>query len=105
MSDFNAMVSAIGQIRTMSVQAAASGGHEDSDAVSFAAVLQDAIGSISARQALAASDAQAFELGAPGASLSDMVVDGAQANIAFQRGLTVRNRLVDAYTTIMHIDL
>jgi flagellar hook-basal body complex protein FliE len=38
-------------------------------------------------------------------SLNDVMVDGAKANIAFQFGLQVRNKLVSAYTDLMQIQV
>ncbi len=48
---------------------------------------------------------EAFQLGAPGVSLNDAVIDGAKAGIRFQESLQIRNKLVSAYTDIMQTPL
>ncbi len=44
-----------------------------------------------------------FELGKPGVALNDVMVDLQKANVAFQTGLQVRNRLVSAYQEMMNL--
>lgn len=66
----------------------------------FAAELQRSIARISAAQEAANTQAQAFELGAPGIELSDVMIDMQKASIAFQTAVQVRNRLVSAYQEI-----
>ena len=44
-----------------------------------------------------------FELGKPGIALNDVMVDLQKANVAFQTGLQVRNRLVSAYQEVMNL--
>lgn len=70
---------------------------------SFAAELQRSLASISSAQQHAEGQAQAFELGQPGVALNDVMVDLQKANLAFQTGLQVRNRLVAAYQEIMSL--
>ena len=69
----------------------------------FAAELQRSLNNISGAQVQADGQAQAFELGKPGVALSDVMIDLQKANIAFQTGLQVRNRLVAAYQEIMNL--
>ena len=45
----------------------------------------------------------ASELGKPGVALNDVMVDLQKANVAFQTGLQVRNRLVTAYQEVMNL--
>jgi flagellar hook-basal body complex protein FliE len=47
--------------------------------------------------------AEDFELGKPGVALNDVMVDLQKANVAFQTGLQVRNRLVSAYQEVMNL--
>jgi len=114
MSELSTMASAIHQIGLMAAEAAypmESPGQTNpllnvspvSD--SFASVLKSAIAEVGERQSLAGAEYRAFELGDPDASPTDGVVDGAKAGIVFQESLAVRNKLVSAYTTIMHMDL
>lgn len=69
----------------------------------FAAELQRSIGRISGMQQQAYGQAEAFELGKPGVALNDVMVDLQKANLAFQTGLQVRNRLVAAYQEVMNL--
>lgn len=66
----------------------------------FAAELQRSLQKVSATQNAATAQAQAFELGAPGVSLNDVMIDMQKAGIAFQATVQVRNRLVAAYQEI-----
>jgi flagellar hook-basal body complex protein FliE len=67
----------------------------------FAAELKRSIDSISGAQTKAYGQAEDFELGKPGVALNDVMVDLQKANVAFQTGVQVRNRLVSAYQEIM----
>lgn len=69
----------------------------------FAAELQRSLANISATQQQAEGQAQAFEMGQPGVALNDVMVDLQKANVAFQTGLQVRNRLVAAYQEVMNL--
>ena len=105
--------SALQQMQTMATQAAGGAGNVASGSVvpesgaasagSFADALKSSLDSISSSQINAGKEAQAFEVGAPNVSLNDVMVDGQKANVGFQFGLQVRNRLVSAYTDIMNI--
>ncbi|RIX78184.1 flagellar hook-basal body complex protein FliE [Acidovorax cavernicola] len=70
---------------------------------SFAAELQRSLANISGAQQQAYAQAESFELGKPGVALNDVMVDLQKANVAFQTGLQVRNRLVTAYQEIMNL--
>ena len=69
----------------------------------FAAELKRSINNISTAQTSAYSQAEAFELGKPGVALNDVMVDLQKANVAFQTGVQVRNRLVNAYQEVMNM--
>lgn len=69
----------------------------------FAAELKRSLESISTAQNKAYGQAEAFELGRPGVALNDVMVDLQKANVAFQTGLQVRNRLVAAYQEVMNL--
>ncbi|VTU33345.1 flagellar hook-basal body complex protein FliE [Variovorax sp. PBL-E5] len=69
----------------------------------FAAELKRSIDNISGAQQQAYGQAEAFELGKPGVALNDVMVDLQKANVAFQTGLQVRNRLVAAYQEVMNL--
>ena len=42
-------------------------------------------------------------MGKPGVALNDVMFDLQKANVAFQTGLQVRNRLVAAYQEVMNL--
>jgi flagellar hook-basal body complex protein FliE len=106
----DALTSALQQMQSMAAEAA---GKTDATAFgqqagaassgSFAAALKNSLDKINAAQQKAGSESQAFELGAPNVSLSDVMVDGQKANISFQFGVQVRNKLVTAYNEIMQM--
>lgn len=69
----------------------------------FAAELQRSLANISDTQNRAYGQAEAFEMGKPGVALNDVMVDLQKANVAFQTGMQVRNRLVAAYQEVMNL--
>jgi flagellar hook-basal body complex protein FliE len=110
--------SALQQMQTLASQAAGGAGNIASGAVeqesgasgaasagSFADALKSSIDNISNTQKSAMSEAHAFEVGAPNVSLNDVMVDMQKANVGFQFGLQVRNKLVSAYNDIMNISV
>ena len=88
-----------------SASAAADGGSGAASAGSFASALKSSLDKISGDQQKAIDESQAFELGAGNVSLNDVMVDMQKANIGFQFGLQVRNKLVSAYTDIMQMQV
>lgn len=104
----NAMTSALQAMQTLATQAASSASVQSSgqaEAGSFSAALKASIDKISDDQKKATGESQAFELGASNVSLNDVVVDMQKANIGFQFGLQVRNKLVTAYNDIMQMSV
>jgi flagellar hook-basal body complex protein FliE len=106
----NALSSALQQMQAMAAQAA--GGTESvadqSQAASssgFASLLKSSLDKISNDQQSADGEAKAFEVGAPNVSLNDVMIDGQKANLGFQFGLQVRNKLVTAYNDIMQMSV
>jgi flagellar hook-basal body complex protein FliE len=69
----------------------------------FAAELKRSLDNISGSQTRAYGQAEAFEMGKPGIALNDVMVDLQKANVAFQTGMQVRNRLVAAYQEVMNL--
>jgi flagellar hook-basal body complex protein FliE len=82
------------------VQGAASGADGG-----FSTVLTGALRQIDAAQLEANRMQAAFDSGAPGASLEQTMVSMQKAQIGFQAAVTVRNRLVSAYTDIMNMQV
>ena len=66
----------------------------------FAAELARSLNRVSQAQNAANTQAQAFELGEPGISLNDVMIDLQKASVGFQATVQVRNRLVAAYQEI-----
>ena len=104
----NPLGSALQQMQAMAAQAAggaAPAANESGAATAggFASALKASIDKISGDQKTAIGEAHAFELGASNVSLNDVMVDMQKANVGFQFGLQVRNKLVSAYNDIMQM--
>jgi flagellar hook-basal body complex protein FliE len=101
----SAIQSVLQQMRTTAVQSglAPAPAPQAVSAGGFGAELQRSLDSISGAQQRAYGQAEAFELGRPGVALNDVMVDLQKANVAFQTGVQVRNRLVAAYQEIMNL--
>ncbi|PLC06473.1 flagellar hook-basal body complex protein FliE [Variovorax sp. RO1] len=102
MSSINAIESVLQQMRATALASGMGPATSaPAGAGSFAAELQRSLANISGAQQQAYAQAESFELGKPGVALNDVMVDLQKANVAFQTGLQVRNRLVSAYQEIM----
>jgi len=73
--------------------------------VSFAAALGDALKTVSQAQVQSSELQRRFQAGVDGVSLEETMVAMQKAQIGFQAALTVRNRLVSAYTDIMNMQV
>ncbi|MCK2127335.1 flagellar hook-basal body complex protein FliE [Thauera aromatica] len=71
----------------------------------FADELAASIDRINRLQQQAGAKGLAFQSGAPGVELDDLMVDMQKASLAFQMGVQVRNRLVSAYRDIMNMQV
>ncbi|MDF3834016.1 flagellar hook-basal body complex protein FliE [Cupriavidus basilensis] len=69
----------------------------------FAGELQRSLARISNVQEHAYGQAEAFEMGKPGVALNDVMIDMQKANVSFQTGVQVRNRLTAAYQEMMNM--
>jgi flagellar hook-basal body complex protein FliE len=108
----NPIASALQQMQSMAAQAAggsiskaADSSSDAADVGGFASALKASIDKISNDQQNALGEAKAFELGASNVSLNDVMVDMQKANVGFQFGLQVRNKLVAAYNEISQISV
>lgn len=72
---------------------------------SFLDTLKDAVTRVDGQVASSESNAQRFTAGDQSVSLSDVMVSLEQANLAFQTAATVRDKIVNAYQTIMNMQL
>ncbi|MDO4637052.1 MAG: flagellar hook-basal body complex protein FliE [Lautropia sp.] len=68
---------------------------------SFGDLLLDALRSVNQTQSVAEGQQRSFELGGNDATLESTMLAMQKAQIGFQSAVTVRNRLVQAYTDIM----
>ena len=71
----------------------------------FSTVLSGALKDINSAQLDATKLQQDFQGGAPGATLEQTMVSMQKAQIGFQAAVTVRNKLVSAYTDIMNMSV
>jgi flagellar hook-basal body complex protein FliE len=71
----------------------------------FAEELRSSIDRISELQAAAKAKGKAFQAGEAGISLPEVMVESQKASVAFQAGVQVRNRLVNAYKEIMNMQV
>ena len=99
----SSIASVLQQMRTLAQTADPIGKAGTEVGGGFAGELKKSLDRISDTQQNAYSQAEAFELGKPGVALNDVMVDMQKANIGFQMGLQVRNKLVAAYQEIMNM--
>ena len=85
------------QGRPPMAEAAAAGANP----ASFQALLRNSLEGVNQSQQTAQGLAQAFEAGASGVDLADVMIAAQKANISFQAMVQVRNKLVSAYQEIM----
>ena len=71
----------------------------------FSTVLSGALKDINSAQLDASKQQQDFQVGAPGATLEQTMLSMQKAQIGFQATLQVRNRLVQAYSDIMSMQV
>ena len=71
----------------------------------FSTVLSGALKDINSAQVDASRLQQGFEVAAPGVSLEQTMVAMQKAQIGFQATMQVRNRLVQAYSDIMNMQV
>ena len=75
-----------------------------SAANSFSQMLKDAVGQIDSMQKTADSNRVKLATGQP-VDLHEVTISAEQANLAFQLGLQVRNKLIDAYQEITRLQI
>jgi flagellar hook-basal body complex protein FliE len=71
----------------------------------FSNALVAAIDKIDGMKQSAAAQGHAFERGVPGVGINDVMVDMQKAGLAFEMGVQVRNRVVNAYKEIMNMQV
>jgi flagellar hook-basal body complex protein FliE len=71
----------------------------------FGALLRQGIDSVNTTQQGAARVADAFERGAPGVDLAQVMLESQKASVSFRALAEVRNRLVNVYQEIMNMPI
>jgi flagellar hook-basal body complex protein FliE len=89
---------AAGAVPGAALPAIAAGGAAD-----FGSLFKQSIASVATQQNEAQKQVDAFERGDPGADIVKTSIAGQKADLAFRGLVEVRNKLVDAYTTIMNM--
>ncbi len=95
----------LADIRSLATQAA--GGTPGAEALGkgpvadFGAAMKEALSSVNELQQGAQAQAAAFEAGAPGVDLTNVMLEVQKAQLAFKAVTEVRNRLVAAYQEVM----
>ena len=104
--DTSAIDNLIGQMRAAPRRAApARAAASPAAGTDFAKLLKHTLDGINGSQLDAARLARDFELGAPDASLNDVMISMQKANLSFQQMVQVRNKLVSAYHDIMNMQV
>ncbi|MEE3239732.1 MAG: flagellar hook-basal body complex protein FliE [Pseudomonadota bacterium] len=75
------------------------------ESTSFQQLLSSAVDQVNSVQKQSSNLAEAFQLGDPNVTLSQVVVASEKASIAFEAMSEVRNRLVKAYEDIMKMPI
>ena len=73
--------------------------------VDFASVLRSSMDGVAQMQNQATTMQNAFVLGDDKVSLSDTMIASQKANISFQATVQVRNKVIDAYNSIMSMQV
>lgn len=100
--------SLLAQMRTMAAQSSASLPGADvaqkvSPSSSFSTLLAKTVNEVNSVQMHASEMSKAFESGAAGVDLADVMVSLQKADISFKAMTEVRNKLVSAYQDIMNM--
>ena len=72
---------------------------------SFANVMKQGLDQVNQTQQRASEIATQFERGVPGVELSQVILEMQKASVSFRAVTEVRNKLVDAYQTIMNMPI
>jgi flagellar hook-basal body complex protein FliE len=102
--------SVLSQMRALSAQASetmpsvslpSSSGNASN--VDFGTLFKQSLGAVAAQQNEAQTQSTAFERGDPGSDIAKTAIAGQKADLAFRGLVEVRNKLTDAYSTIMNM--
>ncbi|SFN71155.1 flagellar hook-basal body complex protein FliE [Formivibrio citricus] len=108
MSSVQGIDQLLGELRSAASLAAGQGAAaapEGADAPDFSQVLKQSVDQVNRMQMEAQDKQTAFQSGAPGADLQDVMVSLQKASLSFQTMVQVRNKLVTAYQEIMNMQV
>ena len=77
----------------------------DTPGTKFADLLKGGLNAVNQTQQRADDLATAFQRGAPGVELADVMIEMQKANVSFRAATEVRNRMVSAYQDIMNMQI
>lgn len=106
--------SVILQMRSMAAKAAAGAdtksnniplGGGQVNSLDFSTLMKNAINEVNSHQQAAAKMSDAFERGAQGVELTDVMIQMQKASVSFEAITQVRNRLVSAYQDVMNMPI
>jgi flagellar hook-basal body complex protein FliE len=107
--------SVLSQMRALSAQAsgalpsasldATSAAPGKSSGVDFGSIFKQSLNAVASQQNDAQQQVDAFERGDPGSDIVKTAIAGQKADLAFRGLVEVRNKLTDAYTTIMNMQV
>lgn len=103
LSQIRAMSSQIKPVQPTPINHTAGAGQVAS--ASFADVLKQGLSQVNQTQQSADSMATAFQRGAPGVELADVMIEMQKASVSFRAVTEVRNRMVSAYQEIMNMQI
>ncbi|MDH5301475.1 MAG: flagellar hook-basal body complex protein FliE [Gammaproteobacteria bacterium] len=89
----------------MPLDAADIGGVEQTQRLDFGQLLKGALSNVNSLQQESNKLKTAFEMGEPGIDLPQVMVASQKAGVAFTATVEVRNKLIDAYKTIMSMSV
>jgi flagellar hook-basal body complex protein FliE len=104
--------SVLSQLRALSTQAAGTlpaasqpSSSGNATGMDFGALFKQSLNAVASQQNDAQTQVNAFERGDPGSDIVKTAIAGQKADLAFRGLVEVRNKLTDAYTTIMNMQV
>lgn len=107
MSD-NDISQVLAQMRVMAARAQGLPGAapvEEAGNSEFSQLLKQSLNAVNETQKHAGKLSEAFQAGAPGVDLTDVMVAMQKSKVAFQAVTQVRNKLVEAYQEVMRMNI
>jgi len=106
LADMQKMAAAASQKpQMMPMESALSGQVEQTQKLDFGQLLKGAIDNVNELQQNSSTLKKGFEMGEPGIDLPQVMVASQKAGVAFTATIEVRNKLIDAYKTVMSMSV